>query len=68
MDNNTNKKRKMTIEEALKQVMASETLVKAAGNDKYTKVTLSTMADLRENHPNWTDEEIVEWCQEFGVL
>ena len=33
-----------------------------------SKVTLNIMANLKKNHPKWMDEEIVEWCQEFGAL
>ena len=53
---------------AREDIQLSDKLLEAAGNDEDTKVNIRTMKDLKEDSPDWTDEEIIEWMNEFGLL
>lgn len=54
--------------ETWRDIQLSEKLLEAAGNDEDTKVNINQMQRLKEDNPDWTDEEIIEWMKEFANL
>ncbi len=58
----------MKRKETWRDIQLSDKLLEAAGNDEDTKVNIRTMKDLKYRSPDWTDEEIIEWMNEFGLL
>ena len=53
---------------AREDIQLSDKLIAAAGNDEDTKSNLRVMKNLKYRSPDWTDEEIIEWMDEFGLL
>ncbi len=58
----------MKRKETWRDIQLSDKLLEAAGNDEDTKVNINQMQRLKEDNPDWTDEEIIEWMDEFGLL
>lgn len=54
--------------ETWRDIQLSDKLLEAAGNDEDTKVNINQMQRLKEDNPDWTDEEIIEWMKEFANL
>ena len=58
----------MKRKETWRDIQLSDKLLEAAGNDEDTKVNINQMQRLKEDNPDWTDEEIIEWMKEFANL
>ena len=54
--------------ETWRDIQLSDKLLEAAGNGRFRKANIRTMQHLKEDNPDWTDEEIIEWMNEFGLL
>ena len=54
--------------ETWRDIQLSDKLLEVAMNSTTPKVNINQMQRLKEDNPDWTDEEIIEWMNEFGLL